>query len=397
MYFKKEAQARILSNFHFALRGGGFLFLGKSEMMLARSDLFHPVDMKRRVFQKTARDRHFELPPRPLPEPRRERITATEQMMHDVGFETAPVAQLVIDSDGTLILANLQARTLFGLSQRDVGRPLKDLDVSYKPVELRSQLDRVYAEQHSITVSDVQWSPAGGGTMVMDVQLVPLVSADSDVFGVGISFVDVTRFRRLQEAFEQSKHDTETAYEELQSTVEEMETTNEELQSTNEELETTNEELQSTNEELETMNEELSSTNEELEAINDELQQRTEELNETNVFLAAILGSFDGGVVLLDGEMRVTAWNAGARDLWGLDDNQVQGQHFLNLDIGLPVDELRPAVRAALAGNGDREAIEIEARGRNGHTMRCLVRLSPLVPDGGSARGVILFLEPIPE
>jgi len=392
MYFKKEAQARILANFHFALRGGGYLFLGKSEMMLARSDLFHPVDVKRRVFQKTGRERQFELPPRPLLEPRRER--ATERMMQDVGFETAPIAQLVVDSDGTLMLANLQARVLLGVSQRDVGRPLKDLEVSYKPVELRSQLDQVYAERHAITVSGVEWAPGKGATMVMDVQLVPLVSADSEVFGVGISFVDVTRFRRLQEAFEESKHDTETAYEELQSTVEEMETTNEELQSTNEELETTNEELQSTNEELETMNEELSSTNEELEAINDELQQRTEELNETNIFLAAILGSFDGGVVLLDSEMRVTAWNAGARDLFGLDDGQIQGQHFLNLDIGVPVDELRPAVRDALSGNGDREPIEIETRGRNGRTMTCRVRLSPLVPDNGAARGVILFLEP---
>jgi len=90
MYFKKEAQARILANFHFALRGGGYLFLGKSEMMLARSDLFHPVDVKRRLFQKTGRERQFELPPRPLLEPRRER--ATERMMQDVGFETAPIA-----------------------------------------------------------------------------------------------------------------------------------------------------------------------------------------------------------------------------------------------------------------------------------------------------------------
>jgi len=395
MYFKKEAQARILANFHFALRGGGFLFLGKSEMMLARSDLFHPVDLKRRVFQKTARERQFELPPRPVPEPRRER--PTERMMQDIGFESAAVAQLVVDSSGTLMLANLQARVLFGLSQREVGKPFKDLEVSYRPVELRSQLDRVYAERQPITVSDVHWEPEKGAPMVMDVQLVPLVSAESDVFGVGISFVDVTRFRRLQEAFEESKHDTETAYEELHSTAEEMETTNEELQSTNEELETTNEELQSTNEELETMNAELTSTNEELETINDELQQRTEELNETNIFLAAILGSFDGGVVLLDGEMRVTAWNAGARDLWGFDDAEIQGQHFLNLDVGLPVDELRPAVREALSGNGDRQPIEIETRDREGATIKCRVRLSPLVPDGGAARGVIVFLEPTRE
>src|SRR5829696_6118988 len=324
MYFKKEAQARILTNFHFALRGGGFLFLGKSEMMLARSDLFHPVDVKRRVFQKTGRERQFELPPRPVLEPRRER--ATERMMQDVGFETAPIAQLVVDSDGTLMLANLQARVLFGLSQRDVGRPLKDLEVSYKPVELRSQLDQVYAERHAITVSGVEWAPGKGATMVMDVQLVPLVSADSEVFGVGISFVDVTRFRRLQEAFDKSKQDTETAYEELQSTVEEMETTNEELQSTNEELETTNEELQSTNEELETMNEELQSTNEELQTVNEELRERTGELDQLNAFLESVLASVGSAAVVVNQDMHVLMWNSRAEDLWGLRADEVQGK-----------------------------------------------------------------------
>ncbi len=101
-----------------------------------------------------------------------------------------------------------------------------------------------------------------------------------------------------------SKRELESAYEELQSTVEELETTNEELQSTNEELETTNEELQSTNEELETMNEELQSTNEELETMNDELRDRALELDEVNAFLETILTRPGVAVVVLDAQPR---------------------------------------------------------------------------------------------
>ena len=111
-----------------------------------------------------------------------------------------------------------------------------------------------------------------------------------------------------------SKQELETAYEELQSTNEELETTNEELQSTVEELETTNEELQSTNEELETMNEELQSTNEELQTMNDELRNRSTELNSTNAFLEAVFTSLRSAVVVLDREMRVQVWNAGAHE-----------------------------------------------------------------------------------
>src|SRR5947208_564035 len=52
MYFNAETQARILSRFHFALAGGGVLFLGKAEMLLSHSNLFLPIDLKRRIFRK---------------------------------------------------------------------------------------------------------------------------------------------------------------------------------------------------------------------------------------------------------------------------------------------------------------------------------------------------------
>jgi two-component system CheB/CheR fusion protein len=70
-------------------------------------------------------------------------------------------------------------------------------------------------------------------------------------------------------------------------------------------------------EELETTNEELQSTNEELETINDELRQRTVDLNEVNAFLESILLSLHAGVAVLDRELRVSAWNEQATELWG--------------------------------------------------------------------------------
>jgi two-component system CheB/CheR fusion protein len=390
MYFTPHAQTRILTNFHFALRDGGYLFLGKSEM-LSRSTLFTPVDLRRRVFQKVSRAEAY----RPIPRPRSSVAdeSPVDVLMRDVGFESAPIAQLIVDRPGNLALANMQARTLFNLAQRDVGKPLKDLEVSYKPVELRSQIDRAYAERHSISLRDVVWVYPSGDQRVMDVQVAPLVAADGQLVGVGISFVDVTRYKRLQDAVEHSKRDVEVAYEELQSTVEELETTNEELQSTNEELETTNEELQSTNEELETMNEELQSTNEELETINDELNLRTDELNQTNFFLESILGSLEAGVVVLDAELRVSAWNEGAQDLWGLRADEVQGQHFMNLDIGLPVEKLRGQLRKMLVGSEIEQPILLEATNRRGRPITARVRLSPLADSDAVPRGLIVFME----
>jgi two-component system CheB/CheR fusion protein len=46
MHFNAETQARVLDRFHFAVLEGGFLFLGKAEMLLAHSNLFTPLDLK---------------------------------------------------------------------------------------------------------------------------------------------------------------------------------------------------------------------------------------------------------------------------------------------------------------------------------------------------------------
>src|SRR5262249_18145761 len=55
MYFIPEAQARILSHFNFSLNPNGFLFLGKSEMLLTYGALFKPYNLKWRVFTKVPR------------------------------------------------------------------------------------------------------------------------------------------------------------------------------------------------------------------------------------------------------------------------------------------------------------------------------------------------------
>jgi two-component system CheB/CheR fusion protein len=52
MYLNSETQAQVLARFSFALREGGYLLLGKAEMLLAHASLFTATDLKRRVFQK---------------------------------------------------------------------------------------------------------------------------------------------------------------------------------------------------------------------------------------------------------------------------------------------------------------------------------------------------------
>jgi two-component system, chemotaxis family, CheB/CheR fusion protein len=398
MYLNSDTQSHVLARFSFALREGGYLFLGKAEMLLAHTNLFTSVDLKRRMFRKvpgaTLRERLMVLADAGErhagnPGPREERI-------RDAALEAGTDAQIVVDAAGYLVMANARARALFDLRPDDIGRPFQDLELSYRPLELRSKIQQAYMERRPSQVHEAEWPSRSGEVAHLEAQVAPLTDADQVLLGASVSFVDVTRSRRYKEELEHANQGLEDAYAELQSTNEELETTNEELQSTVEELETTNEELQSTNEELETMNEEMQSTNEELQTINDELGQRTTELNQLNAFLESIWTGLGGAVAVLDPDLRVLVWNRGSEDLWGLRQEEVQGEHFLNLDIGLPVDKVRPALRASMSGQDGSQTVLVDATNRRGKPIRVRVSCSPLVGDHDDIHGVILVIEERP-
>jgi two-component system CheB/CheR fusion protein len=394
MYFNAETQARILSRFHFALAEGGVLFLGKAEMLLGHTSMFTPVDLKRRMFSKIARPTPANgiFLTEPVPASQRNDLIGLDRLRAEA-FMGSPVAQVVVTADGLVALSNRHAESMFGVSSKDVGRPFRDLDLSYRPVELRGFIEQAQVERRMTRVPDVEYVRSPGETLHLEVQINPLVDNHASLLGVALIFQDVTAQRRLHDELEHANRQLETAYEELQATNEELETTNEELQSTVEELETTNEELQSTNEELETTNEELQSTNDELQAINDELRDRTADLDQANAFLEGILRSLQAGVAVVNREMHVRVWNRRAEDLWGLRPEEAVGQHLLNLDIGLPTDQLRPTIRKVLNGSDNGQSIQLSAVNRKGRSIVVRVVCTPLNRDGDGTAGAILVME----
>jgi len=397
MYFNADAQARIMARFYFSLNPGGFLVLGRAEMLFSHASLFQAVDLKRRIFRIVPKVNHRERLLL-LAQSGREDIMArypNHERLRDAAFESSADAQIVLDPMGVLVAANAQARRTFSLSTADLGAPLQDLELSYRPTELRPALERALHERREVTLKAVPMDHSNT-VRFLDVLLVPLYEDDGSALGARISFTDVTPLKTLQDELTHSKQELETAYEELQSTNEELETTNEELQSTVEELETTNEELQSTNEELETMNEELQSTNEELQTMNDELRNRSTELNSSNAFLEAVFTSLRSAVVVLDRELRVQVWNAGASDLWGLRPEEAQRAYFFSLDIGLPVADLHQPIKEVLSGGTQHKDVVLQAITRKGRSVECRVSVSPLLGGDRSVTGVILLMEDTP-
>jgi len=284
------------------------------------------------------------------------------------------------------------AREQLSLGPADLGRPLQELEISYRPVDLRSAIGRVAAEKREVVIKEVHHFVAGH-PRYFEVTVAPIFDEHRSLLGTRIVFADSTAFHHLQSELTASKQELETAYDELQSTNEELETTNEELQSTVEELETTNEELQSTNEELETMNEELQSTNEELQTMNDELRTRSVDADLMNAYLESVFASLRSGVAVLDREYRVQVWNRRAEDLWGVRSDEVVGVQFLTLDIDLPVAQLAQTLRSVM--NGEQNLMEktIPALTRRGRTIDCLVSVTPLHSSDGNTAGAVILMD----
>ena len=400
MYFDGPTQAKILARFHFALNEGGFLFLGRAETMLTHAAMFTPMDLRRRVFTKSRVPGLDRVPLSPRALPRNGARTPNEPRDTSLrlrGFDVGAVPQVVVDEIGQLFLVNARARSLFRLATADVGRPLQDLEISYRPYELRSVIEQAYTERQPVTRESVNWRAHDGEQRWLDIVVTPMFDAGGAPGGASVSFIDVTRGRLLQQQLDDSQVELETAYQELQSTNEELETTNEELHSTVEELETTNEELQSTNEELETMNEELQSTNEELQTINEELRQRSDSLNALNTFLESLFTSLRSGIAVLDRDLRVTVWNRQAEELWGVRAAEVERVHFLRLDIGLPLDQIEKPIRDCLEGSIESHEMFLRARNRRGRSIVCKTIVYPLVTrDEAKPRGVIVLMDEMP-
>lgn len=127
--------------------------------------------------------------------------------------------------------------------------------------------------------------------------------------------------------------------------------------------------------------------------MNDELRERTDETLHANAFLGSVLSSIHQAVVVVDSAFRIVAWSRRATDLLGLRPDEVEGEHLLNLDVGLPVGRLRDPIRHVLAGTVG-EQLVLEGHDRRGKPTRFTISFAPLRTraDDEESDGAILLI-----
>ncbi|MEO6879111.1 MAG: PAS domain-containing protein, partial [Gemmatimonadaceae bacterium] len=96
---------------------------------------------------------------------------------------------------------------------------------------------------------------------------------------------------------------------------------------------------------------------------------------------------------VVDAKLEILVWNQGAEELWGLREDELRGKHVLGLDIGLPIERLKPLIQDCLSGSKSHASITVDAINRRGRAIACRVTATPLLTRLQSIHGVILVME----
>jgi two-component system CheB/CheR fusion protein len=392
IYLNRDIQQRVLETFHFALKPGGYLFLGSSESAEPVDELFVPVDKKNRIYRARTSVRSFPhhraqqgSPARlNLPEPRtlashgRRQASFTE--VHQRALAQFAPPSVIVDTDHNIVHMSERAADFMRLVGGEPSRDILALVLPELRIDLRSALYQVQNSGVSVEGRQVSMMRKGQRCVVsMTVRPFHDDEASQDFLLVMFSEVERSLEARAEEGqasgndvvLTQLEAELQRKKQQLQETIEHAEISNEELRAANEELQAINEELRSATEELETSKEELQSVNEELITVNYELKLKVEETGKANDDLNNLIAATDIATVFVDSALRIKRFTPRAADIFSIIPSDT-GRPLLDLTHRLDYKELAEDV--ALTFNSLR-MVEREVRSRDGRYY--IVRLLP--------------------
>ena len=362
IYMGGELQKRLIPLFHYALRPGGFLFLGTSETVGDFGDLFTALDRKSKLYlrkddlhgRQPRAIGHFLSPllalesssPRPSAVkgvnpsklPLRE---LTEQTL----LQQFSPAGVLVDAHGDILY--LHGRTGRYLEPAQGGAGVNNilkmareglhqgLSTALHKVRsgktISSPALRVKTNDHFTSV-DLTVCPVHTGQVEGSIPLYLVILAQTPQFDGGQAQKTVPPGIGKETDGSVKERDAEVATlrQELLAKEEYLQTTIEELETSNEELKSSNEEMQSINEELETSKEELQSVNEELATVNAELQNKLIDLSQSNNDMSNLLSGTGIATIFVDHQLCIMRFTPAATRII----------HLIPVDIGRPVGQI---------------------------------------------------------
>jgi two-component system CheB/CheR fusion protein len=357
IYLRPEAQDKVVSLFHFALRDGGILLLGNSETATNIDGRFEVISKSERLYRHIGHRRLGAL----------DFTTGggdSARIVTRVGQGHAPsrhaaladlCRRLVMDNYApAAVLINRKRESLYSLGPIErylrvaPGHPTHDLLAMARQdmrTKLRSAIQRASQDNARVIVSGGR-TDFDERTISFAIDVRPVASDGEDL--LLICFVDAPLPNPKQaprvvpgdpERVAELEQELEATRNELLGAIRNLEISNEEQKAINEEALSVQEEYQSTNEELVTSKEELQSLNEELTALNSQLQETLERQRTTSNDLQNVLYSTNVATLFLDTNLNIRFFTPATKSLFNV----------IASDVGRPLADLNSlATDAAL-------------------------------------------------
>ncbi len=388
IYFGQHLQQKLIPLFHYALRQGGYLFLGASENVSAHKELFTLLDPKHRICQRKPIATRTSL----LRGSSGARLAARQvdgpfdtepdlhQLMQRMLLDEFAPKSVIVSEDGKILTASGDMQPYLTVAAGTFHNDVVRLAGPGLRAGLRAAMSEAIRLRRKIVHDSVSISLESGLQRVrLTVQPMPRFGEEADLFMV--VFEDVGPVLRRDELSSDLVPVANGVVEQLER---ELASVRRDLEKTIRELESANEELKSSNEELLSMNEELQSANEELEASKDAVEESNQALARAHANLSNLLTSSQIATIFLDEALNVQSFTSAMTEIYNL----------LPSDIGRPLSHITcrapsmPALPQPAAGSQRGDATEDEVRLEDGRIF--LRRALPYRTHDGKHEGMVV-------
>lgn len=323
IYLGPHLQKKLISLFHYALRPGGYLFLGASEALSGHGELFRAVDARHRIAQR--KDTKIRIPGqlgaagRALPAGARAAAPASDP--HDLGAvaqrilldEFAP-AYVLVDEEGQVAYRSEGVGKYLQTPPGPFTSSVLRMARKGLGAGLRAALAEAARRRRTVARSIASVETSEGPRAVrLTAQPMPELGQGGGLYMLVFQDQGPASWRGGAEG--RPHPDADTLVEQLER---ELLRTREDLERTVQQLEQANEELQSSNEEFRSINEELQAANEELEASKEEVQAANRALAAANADLENLLRSTQIATIFLDREGHIRSFTPAASAIWNI-------------------------------------------------------------------------------
>jgi two-component system CheB/CheR fusion protein len=340
IYFGPHLQKKLIPLFHYALRPGGYLFLGPSENLSSHKELFAPVSAKHRISQRKATAINASSAVLPGVGAYRGNVRSAEtltdppsdlhQFMQRILLDEFAPKSLVVTAEGQILSASGNMERYLTVTEGTFQNNVVRLARPGLRVGIRAALNDSIKIRRKVIHDKVSVQVDAGIQRVrLTVQPMPRVGEESDLFLIVFQDLGTLLPREDGGAPSAVSAEADSIIEQLER---ELSSTREDLEKTIRDLEGVNEELKSSNEELVSMNEELQSANEELETSKEEVQSSNEALARAHSNLSNLLTSTAIATIFLDDDLNIQSFTPAVAALYNV----------LPSDVGRPLGHITP-------------------------------------------------------